>query len=584
MAQQSDWGKSGAIAGWCAIAVVIVITILAYIRPPDPTHPVKLDFLSGEISISIPRWILFLIVIGVTAGTVKVYKLATRTPVVLEPIEPPPITPLSPEFLKLENDHNELKKRLFEAQQRLQRSTDECASLRSQLDIPKLLISIKRFEVIEETDSHRVLIRVILKIYNEHRVATKLQSIGLAVRGTPTGRPEHSGVPTELPQQTIEYGFPVDTHVDFLIDRADGQSIVKSYFIVAATDGAGQSIETDPQRIDRFTTQVAAEIPNVEPKQNSQNHPFSFDPKLDRFRLNSGESIALELAKSTSGMLGFTVAPVNTSPKMIESFQVEVAEANGWSEKHQQFLECVGFNRRPAVRGGKLAPQTKHNGQWLIRVVGKGGSQFITVYNDDTTPLRWPNDDPTDIEIWRLTIVTTSSDAPDFRDGKVVAMPPCYLVVRWDKKHSTLLAIPYEKPPEPAVRLNPDPPKPLSAPEGAVVEWLRRIHPGGTAGFRREYPGIVALTPEGDQIGCLIASTANGMKKLIQETAFNRHDDLRRLYVVMISQENIEVTAAARSMLNRKLPPRISVIIGHIENRFFKVLEEHPDPTEWKNP
>ena len=93
-----------------------------------------------------------------------------------------------------------------------------------------------------------------LKIYNEHRVATKLQSIGLAVRGTPTGRIEHSGIPTELPQQTIEYGFPVDTHVDFSIDHADGQSIVKSYFTVAAIDGADQSIETEPQRIDRFTT------------------------------------------------------------------------------------------------------------------------------------------------------------------------------------------------------------------------------------------------------------------------------------------------------------------------------------------
>lgn len=90
MAQQSDWGKSGAIAGWCAIAVVIVITILAYIRPPDPAHPVKLDFLYGEISISIPRWILFLIMVGVTAGAVKVYKLAARKPVVLAPIEPPP--------------------------------------------------------------------------------------------------------------------------------------------------------------------------------------------------------------------------------------------------------------------------------------------------------------------------------------------------------------------------------------------------------------------------------------------------------------------------------------------------------------
>jgi hypothetical protein len=125
MAQQSDWGKSGAIAGWCAIAVVIIITVLAYIRPPDPAHPVKLDFLYGEISLSVPRWIFLLIMVGVLAAAVKVYKPATRPPVVLEPIQAPPLTPLSPEYLKIENDNNELKKRLFEAQQGLQRSTDE---------------------------------------------------------------------------------------------------------------------------------------------------------------------------------------------------------------------------------------------------------------------------------------------------------------------------------------------------------------------------------------------------------------------------------------------------------------------------
>lgn len=98
MAQQPDWGKSGAIAGWCAIAVVIIITALAYIRPPDPAHPVKPDFLYSEISVTIPRWILLLIVVGVVVGAVKVYRLARRLPVVLEPTQPP----LSPEYLKIE--------------------------------------------------------------------------------------------------------------------------------------------------------------------------------------------------------------------------------------------------------------------------------------------------------------------------------------------------------------------------------------------------------------------------------------------------------------------------------------------------
>ena len=51
--------------------------------------------------------------------------------------ERPPIT-LSPEYLKLENDHNELKKILVQSEQSLQRCTDECASLRSQLETPRM--------------------------------------------------------------------------------------------------------------------------------------------------------------------------------------------------------------------------------------------------------------------------------------------------------------------------------------------------------------------------------------------------------------------------------------------------------------
>ena len=239
---------------------------------------------------------------------------------------------------------------------------------------------------------------------------------------------------------------------------------------------------------------------------------------------------------------------------MIESYQVEVAEANSWSQKHQQFLAFAGFNRKAAVRGGKLEPQSKHNGQWLIRVVGKEGSQSLTVSNDDSTPLRWPNDDPTDVEVWRLTLVTSCSDAPDFRGGKVVAMPPCYLVVRWDKKYSTLLIAPGNKSVEQEDTLSLTPIDPLTAAEDAVVDWIRRIHFQGKVRFQRPYPGIIATTPKGETFGYLVASTAQGMEKLIQETAFNNYDDLRRLYIVMISQDNRELTAAARSMLDRRVP------------------------------
>ncbi len=73
------------------------------------------------------------------------------------------------------------------------------------------------------------------------------------------------------------------------------------------------------------------------------------------------------------------------------------------------------------------------------------------------------------------------------------------------------------------------------------------------------------------------------MEKLIQQTDFNRYDDLRRLYIVMTSEENREITAAARSMLTRKLPARVSVTIGHMKNGSFGADEEHPPPAHWRS-
>ena len=100
-------------------------------------------------------------------------------------------------------------------------------------------------------------------------------------------------------------------------------------------------------------------------------------------------------------MLGFTLAAVNTSSKVIASYQIEVSEARSWSQAHQEFLDNLRFDRKPVQRGANLEPVSKTNGQWLIRVVATPKDQTLTVYNDDSTPLSWPNDNMTDRETWR---------------------------------------------------------------------------------------------------------------------------------------------------------------------------------------
>jgi hypothetical protein len=260
---------------------------------------------------------------------------------------------------------------------------------------------------------------------------------------------------------------------------------------------------------------------------------------------------------------------------MIASYQVDVAEVHTWSEKHRQFVLYHRFNRKPVVRGINLEPLSKSNAQWLIRDVSKDGKRFLTAYNDDSTPLIWPNVDPTDVEIWRLTLVTVYG--PKSESGTGMPLPVCYTLMRWDRRFSTLLMTQYDEP-IPEVQLEPTSPVPLSPAEEAVSQWVRRIHFQGRIGYQKEYPGLVANTPKGEKIGYLMTSTAAGMEKMIQETDFNHYDDLRRLYIVMVGLDALEPSSAARSMLTRKLPDRISVVIGHLDGTLFIPDEEHPNP------
>ncbi len=66
--------------------------------------------------------------------------------------------------------------------------------------------------------------------------------------------------------------------------------------------------------------------------------------------------------------------------------------------------------------------------------------QTLTVYND-STPLSWPNDNMTDRETWRLTLVSVYGLKP--QDATITALPICYLLVQWDRKNSTLAIAPY---------------------------------------------------------------------------------------------------------------------------------------------
>jgi predicted nucleotide-binding protein len=174
---------------------------------------------------------------------------------------------------------------------------------------------------------------------------------------------------------------------------------------------------------------------------------FDFDPECKTLVLNADASLAMEVKGDHPNILGFTLNVMNRTPDYIDTFQVDVAEANSWNETHHAFLPRNKFNRKPVISGRDLEPMSRTNGEWLIRVVGKGPSKHLTIYNDDSTPLSWPNNDIADVEIWRLTLGSAWSVKPEDRSS-MIALPTTYLLIRWDRVNSILQMAEYREPKE----------------------------------------------------------------------------------------------------------------------------------------
>lgn len=158
-----------------------------------------------------------------------------------------------------------------EYDQEIERLTTEIESLNSQLVIPKLVPVVTRFEVLERQGdpplagnvgflvglytNNFVMIRVHLKISNEHRIATRIGSFGIAVFETSSmDSGKLFGVPTVIPEQMLQpihFGLPLEGWIAFLLEHTDSQAVVRKLFSVSIVDGLDQTYSTPPQKIHR---------------------------------------------------------------------------------------------------------------------------------------------------------------------------------------------------------------------------------------------------------------------------------------------------------------------------------------------
>jgi hypothetical protein len=60
----------------------LILGVLAYLRPPDPAHPARLDFLSKTISI--PIWVAAIVVVGIVAVSAVIFRTFRKGTIVPE--------------------------------------------------------------------------------------------------------------------------------------------------------------------------------------------------------------------------------------------------------------------------------------------------------------------------------------------------------------------------------------------------------------------------------------------------------------------------------------------------------------------
>jgi TolA-binding protein len=76
MAEETNWHKHVAIGTYILVVLTLGIGVLAYIRPPDPNHPIGFDFLSKEISL--PLWLVAIAILGLVSITAAVVRMTRR--------------------------------------------------------------------------------------------------------------------------------------------------------------------------------------------------------------------------------------------------------------------------------------------------------------------------------------------------------------------------------------------------------------------------------------------------------------------------------------------------------------------------
>jgi uncharacterized coiled-coil protein SlyX len=386
MAKETNWHKHVAIGTYILIGLTVVLiafAVLTFVRPPDPEHPMSMDFMTRSVTLS--PWIIGAGVIGLVAITRWIVRKRTMAIVINR------------------------KPNYGTGIGGVSRGTSTPS--------PRLEIEERDKKIAQlETDISA------LHADRRTRRITNLETENATLNANIAGLQDELAT-AQLVQQGHEAHIAGLTDTLRSLEEEKNKAIHENARILRNMDGL----------IDGF---VGSDLLRVK---GNAGDPFHFNPECEQIILQWPELIGVQIDayKNETGF-GFVLYMMNSSDDYLAQYTIEIAEANAWSVHFQKFLPNLEVKRDMIIKDGNLRPLSmQEKGQWLVRVQ-HGGDQLVLGGNQK---LQWSNNDPTSVEIWRLSLGVAyyPGQKPPIAYGQTLkGVSTKFILVRWDRTERSL--------------------------------------------------------------------------------------------------------------------------------------------------
>ena len=129
----------------------------------------------------------------------------------------------------------------------------------------------------------------------------------------------------------------------------------------------------------------------------------------------------------------------NDNAEWIGQSKVDITDANSWSEIHSKFLPTKDFPKVTVTVAKSIAPMEKSASGWVAKTADTPsmiGYPHEPLSLANNILLIWPRNDPTDLEIWRITFDLFYNKRPEGRG--LVDTATASLYVSWDRVSGTI--------------------------------------------------------------------------------------------------------------------------------------------------